>query len=112
MNKYGDIDMVLYSFAFYKTFFNENDIVAFKKYNNYYITGIYKLIEDNKQQNKKIENIKKDRENKQKLLLNTAKLLDKCTTSSSESMEYNNLDSQGIEALSITPLKKLLPSKM
>lgn len=40
INKEGDLDAILYSFIYYKTAITLEDIIEYKKYNNYYIYGV------------------------------------------------------------------------
>ena len=40
INKEGDLDGILYSFIYYKIALTPEDIIAYKKYNNYYIYGV------------------------------------------------------------------------
>lgn len=64
INDNGNIDMILYSFAYFNEAIDITDINAFKMYNYYYLFGANKINEDkdlfisyNKDLKKKIENI-------------------------------------------------------
>lgn len=62
INKNGDLDMVLYSFAYYKKALQKVDILNFKKYINFYLTGIdiilRQKLESDEKLRKQIENQK------------------------------------------------------
>jgi hypothetical protein len=80
VNKDGDLDCTMYSFAYYKKALSEDDILKYEKYNNYYIHGIYLSDESKKEDAKTVteaENkFRQEKERNDKL----TKMLDKCVT--------------------------------
>ena len=89
LNKGGNINMELHSFAFYNKVFNDSDIDLYIKYNNYYINKLHKLNIDNNYANKELNkcNIEKSGiiDTLQNKLLNTEKELD------TRNKEYANI---------------------
>ena len=89
LNKGGNINMELHSFAFYNKVFNDSDIDLYIKYNNYYINKLHELNIDNKKANDELNkcNIEKSGiiDTLQTKLLNVEKELDTCNK------EYANI---------------------
>lgn len=75
INNQGDMDIILYSFVYYKIFLSNSDIVSYKKYNNYYITGVNTIIKNNEYLHNKIINTDKMLLDKNKMLSNTNNIL-------------------------------------
>lgn len=80
INKNGNIDGILYNFAYYKDFLNTTSINKYKKYVNYYIYGAINAVDDNNKLSKDILLLKDKYEtsmiDNKKLLENLKKCID------------------------------------
>jgi hypothetical protein len=96
INKQGDLDILLYSFIYYKVFLNSTDILLYKKYNNYYITGVNTIVKDNELLRNKIIDDDKILLNKNKMLSNVNDIL---VNSANTDVNISTIDEINIEEL-------------
>jgi hypothetical protein len=82
INKFGKLDLVLYSFAYYFKALSSQEIMDFVRFNNYYINGIDKLMQQSSEANKSLA-AATDMASKMANKYNMAsKLLDQCVNTS------------------------------
>jgi hypothetical protein len=83
INKFGKLDLVLYSFAYYFKALSSQEIMNFIRFNNYYINGIDKLVQQSSEASKSLA-AATDMASKMADKYNMAsKLLDQCVNTSS-----------------------------
>lgn len=111
INKFGELNIIMYSMAYYKKTLSSDDITDYVKYNQHYFTGMNKVILERLEYQKLLENAKSSVSKNEDKLKNMTKLLDKCVYKETDfqqiSQEYSsssNLD------ISFNKLDLLLPS--
>lgn len=90
VNKNGSLDMILYSFAYYKKALTKEDISDYKKYVNFYLNGIDKIINEKLEIDQKLKRELEKRSNDSAELAkcrNAASTLPKC-----ELHDYQTID--------------------
>lgn len=90
INKNGSLDMILYSFAYYKKALTKEDVSDYKKYVNFYLNGIDKIINEKLEVDKKLQRELEKRSNDSNELAkcrNAASTLPKC-----ELHDYETID--------------------
>lgn len=91
INKNGNLDMVLYTFAYYKKELSKDEISDFKQYVHYYLTGMDKL---DKQRKEYEEELAKQKAKQEKTVLqvekciNTKSKLPKCELHNYEYIDF------------------------
>lgn len=114
INKYGSIDMILYSFTYYKTALNYDELINYKKYNNNYIIGLNKYIERNNEIDKKLKETQKEIIIKQDYINKISNQLNNYTNKK-KMMKIDELDEldeiDETKILNIAPLQIINPSE-
>jgi hypothetical protein len=91
INKFGKLDLVLYSFAYYFKALTSEEIMDFVRFNNYYINGIDKLMQQSSEANKSLA-AATDMASKMANKYNMAsKLLDQCVNAPSVASSLPNI---------------------
>lgn len=91
INKNGSLNMILYTFAYYKKELSKDEISNFKQYVHYYLTGMDKL---DKQRKEYEEELAKQKAEKEKTVIqvekciNTKSKLPKCELHSYEYIDF------------------------
>lgn len=111
INKFGELNASLYSMAYYKKALNQDDITQFVKYNQYYFTGMDKIMLERIQYQKLLENAKLNANKNQDKLENMTKLLDKCIYKE-KTIKEEPKPIKNIPKIELNILKAFLPSKI
>lgn len=78
INKAGELNVLLYTMAYYKKTLSLEDILSFKKFFNYNITGIQQIIDMNSQYMQELQQKEQKCQNNQDKLKDITNKLDKC----------------------------------
>ena len=113
INKNGELNCILYSFAYYKKSLSTADIASFQQYIHHNLSGVTNTMKETEEYKKLLQEAQDNEKKNKNKLKDVSKLLDKCV--STNVVEEKEVDPRNFQKNLFDPIPKIIapvPSEM